>query len=160
MKVKVMSRFEITCLTSKKYESFGCLVAHITIASPKCDFAKIDEQNQFVKGVLKLQFDEMSDQESALWLKAGKQNVSRMTYRQAQQVADFVQEMSQQGVELIIVNCEAGITRSAAVAAAILRATTGDDSEIFSSPKYSPNMFVYHMVLSSFDKPEMRPSAI
>lgn len=47
----------------------------------------------------------------------------------------------------VIVHCDAGISRSSGVAAAILKASTGDDSQIFNSPKYRPNMRCYRMVL-------------
>lgn len=47
----------------------------------------------------------------------------------------------------VIVHCDAGISRSSGVAAAILKASTGDDSQIFNSPKYRPNMRCYRIVL-------------
>lgn len=47
----------------------------------------------------------------------------------------------------VIVHCDAGISRSSGIAAAILKASTGDDSQIFNSPKYRPNMRCYKMVL-------------
>ena len=46
-----------------------------------------------------------------------------------------------------LLNKYAGISRSSGVAAAILKASTGDDSQIFNSPKYRPNMRCYRMVL-------------
>jgi predicted protein tyrosine phosphatase len=51
-------------------------------------------------------------------------------------------------VDAIIVHCDAGISRSAGVAAAILYAKTGDDSLIFDSGRYAPNMRCYRMVLN------------
>lgn len=47
----------------------------------------------------------------------------------------------------VIVHCDAGISRSSGVAAAILKAYTGDDSQIFNSPRYRPNMRCYRVVL-------------
>lgn len=52
----------------------------------------------------------------------------------------------------IIVHCDAGISRSAGIAAAILKAKTGDDSQIFDSPRYSPNMRCYRLVLNELMK--------
>lgn len=49
-----------------------------------------------------------------------------------------------------IVHCDAGISRSSGVAAAILKAKTGDDSQIFNNPKYRPNMRCYRIVLDEF----------
>lgn len=48
----------------------------------------------------------------------------------------------------IIVHCDAGISRSSGVAAAILKTYTGDDSQIFDSPRYRPNMRCYRLVLN------------
>ena len=52
----------------------------------------------------------------------------------------------------VIVHCDAGISRSSGVAAAILKAKTGDDSQIFNSPKYRPNMRCYRIVLDELMK--------
>lgn len=48
----------------------------------------------------------------------------------------------------IIVHCDAGISRSSGIAAAILKAYTGDDSQIFNNPRYRPNMRCYRVVLN------------
>lgn len=48
----------------------------------------------------------------------------------------------------VIVHCDAGISRSSGIAAAILKAYTGDDSQIFNSPRYRPNMRCYRVVLT------------
>ena len=50
-------------------------------------------------------------------------------------------------VENMIVHCEAGQSRSAGMAAALLKFYNGDDWEIFNNPKYTPNMTIYRMVL-------------
>lgn len=48
----------------------------------------------------------------------------------------------------VIVHCDAGISRSSGVAAAILKAKTGKDSQIFDNPRYKPNMRCYRLVLN------------
>lgn len=50
-------------------------------------------------------------------------------------------------VETILVHCEAGISRSPAVAAAICRALGQDDSSFFRD--YQPNRHVYRLVLQA-----------
>lgn len=52
----------------------------------------------------------------------------------------------------IIVHCDAGISRSSGVAAAILKAATGDDSIIFDTPRFRPNMRCYRTVLDKLMK--------
>ena len=50
----------------------------------------------------------------------------------------------------LIVHCEAGVSRSAGVAAAIMKALTGDDKEVFNNPRYVPNMTCYRAVINAF----------
>ncbi len=50
----------------------------------------------------------------------------------------------------VVVHCTAGKSRSAAVAASLMKAIEGDDSPIFNSPRYKPNMRVYRMVLEAW----------
>ena len=52
--------------------------------------------------------------------------------------------------ERVIVHCTAGKSRSAAVAAALMKSIEGDDSSIFNNPRYKPNMRVYRMVLNAW----------
>ena len=51
----------------------------------------------------------------------------------------------------IIVQCDAGVSRSAGVAGALMKHYNGDDSEIFDNPKYRPNMRCYRMVLNELE---------
>ena len=55
-------------------------------------------------------------------------------------------------VDCIAVNCEAGVSRSAGVCAAIMMALNGDDSEVFNDPSKCPNMRCYRTVLNEFAK--------
>ena len=49
----------------------------------------------------------------------------------------------------VIVHCDAGISRSAGIAAAILKHTTGDDSSIFENGLYDPNQWCYQKTLKA-----------
>lgn len=50
---------------------------------------------------------------------------------------------------VVVINCEAGISRSAGVAAALSKHYTGDDSRFFSNAgKYLPNRLVYRTLLN------------
>ena len=70
-----------------------------------------------------------------------------MSSDEAKAIVDFVERNKD---KYIIVHCDAGISRSSAVAAAILKYYTGDDSRIFDSRRYSPNMWCYRKVLEAF----------
>ena len=74
-------------------------------------------------------------------------NSDLMSDEDAEKIANFVENNKN---DLIIVHCDAGISRSSAVAAAILRHYTGNDDRIFDDYSYNPNMWVYFKVLKAF----------
>ena len=65
---------------------------------------------------------------------------------QAQEIAAFVIKWSH--IPLIVVNCEAGISRSPAIGGAIQAALLHKHT-IFYDKRYRPNPLVYHMVLEA-----------
>lgn len=67
---------------------------------------------------------------------------------QAAEIADAVFKYKDK-VDEIIIHCYAGISRSAAIAAAISKYLTGDNTEYFNYRKYTPNPLVYRKVLSA-----------
>lgn len=69
-----------------------------------------------------------------------------MTVNDARRVASFVKRNAD---KTIIVHCDAGISRSAGVAAAILKWATGDDAQIFKAGRYCPNMWAYRKTLEA-----------
>jgi len=73
------------------------------------------------------------------------------TDEQAREIVLFVKQYMD-NIKALIVHCDAGISRSSGVAAAILKATTGSDEQIFNDPKFIPNMFVYRKVLNAWHK--------
>jgi predicted protein tyrosine phosphatase len=66
----------------------------------------------------------------------------------AQKIVDLLDAHPE--AERVIVHCTAGKSRSAAVAAALMKSIEGDDSPIFNNPRYKPNMRVYRMVLNAW----------
>ena len=72
----------------------------------------------------------------------------------------FTNEMAKEVLKFVIshpcgvllVNCEAGISRSAGVAAAIGKVFNGDDTFVFNSRKYMPNMLVYSKIIMQADR--------
>ena len=61
----------------------------------------------------------------------------------AQKIISFVKKLTPQG--MLYFCCDAGESRSAALAAAFLRAWTGDDMKIWTNPHYHPNLLVYRI---------------
>jgi predicted protein tyrosine phosphatase len=114
-------------------------VAHviISITSGPEDIAHLRRNDQ-CKGVLRLHFPDAevaSDQfpEAVLFAPAD-----------ARQIWAFV--LGHPEVQRIVVHCDAGVSRSPAVAAALARILNGDDAEYFAG-RYRPNMRVYRMLL-------------
>ena len=69
-----------------------------------------------------------------------------MTDEDARKVAAFVEAHRD---VYILVHCDAGISRSAGVAAAILKHYTGDDRQVFRSGRHYPNMWCYCKTLNA-----------
>ena len=71
----------------------------------------------------------------------------------ARKVALFVTERV---TDRIIVHCDAGISRSGGVAAAISKWMLNDDNEFFYSGQYRPNMWCYRKTLTALYELETR----
>lgn len=81
-------------------------------------------------------------------------NYDVFTQSQANVIADFVNEWYGK-VDLIVVHCNAGISRSSGICAAILNYKKGDDSCIWQSKRYRPNKYCYKLLIDAFLKQVM-----
>ena len=72
-----------------------------------------------------------------------------MVREDAEKIIEFVNN-NINDVDEIIVHCGAGVSRSAGVCAALMLILTGDDSDIFNSSRFRPNMHCYRLVLESY----------
>ncbi len=68
----------------------------------------------------------------------------------ATSIWDFV-ELHRPKIERLLVHCDAGFSRSPAVAAAIARVVNGDDGEFFGD-RYKPNPRVYRGLLDAHER--------
>lgn len=68
----------------------------------------------------------------------------------AVQIKDFVNQELAKGIKHLVVHCDAGVSRSAGVAAAISKAIGQDESEILDNPNYFINARCYAYVLMAF----------
>jgi predicted protein tyrosine phosphatase len=134
MRVEVMSREQ-----AKRYsfQSHSLQSAIISITDP--DKPAVQFERNFHNGIKFVQrfsfWDEEEDAHGCI------------TQQQAMFIANAA--VSARIYDLLIVQCEAGVSRSAGVAAAILKALTGDDSQVFSNPRYVPNRKCYRLVLNA-----------
>ena len=133
MKIEVFSRQMLTHVASGTVFPHTALIEVVTYEDP-ADMVF----DQFAAH-LKLVF---SDVDSI-------SHPDRMSEGQALQVADFIRSLGE-GIGTLFVSCEAGMSRSPAIAAAIILALGGDDMVIWNNTAYSPNGYVYRMVLKAF----------
>lgn len=118
----------------------------ISITSSPDGVARL-RANKTCRGVLRVSFpdaDVPSDQHAEGVL---------FSREQAMKVWTFVQQHLPE-IERIIVHCDAGVSRSPAVAAALARVLNDDDAEFFGG-RYRPNMRVYRTLLET--RPTLPP---
>ena len=109
----------------------------------------ISSQNN-IKKILHLEF---YDCEYGALERGAVKEYELMTDDDAIHVVTFCKTAIEQYGDIdIIVHCDAGISRSAGVAAAIMQYYLGDDSEIFDSGMYRPNMWCYRKTMNAFEK--------
>lgn len=95
-------------------------------------------QNPHCRGVLRLVFWDVDDPFG------GIPGGMLFHEEQAETVLDFVFERLER-IDAVVCQCDAGISRSAALAAALSRILTGDDAYYFR--QYQPNRLVYDTLL-------------
>ena len=103
------------------------------------------KRNDFCQAVLQISFSDVGEQ--AARLKAVSPHVTAFTLALAAQVADFVSEQVRAGTGLLVINCEAGMSRSAGVAAALSQFYNHDETFFFEH--YRPNAWVRSLVLEA-----------
>ena len=114
-------------------------VPHIVISiSGENDNETLVPPNQYRNAILHLKFDDVSDIDGRYLF---------FTREQASEILDFVNKYVVR-VQLIIVQCHAGLSRSVAVASALSKIINYTDDKIFT--KGIPNMFVYTTILDTF----------
>ena len=112
----------------------------ISITDPGTDPAQIAE-SPLCMGVLRLQFFDVDIAYGGL---------RAPSEEDAEAIVQFVRRY-QSMADLIICQCEAGISRSAGVAAALSRWLNGHDEEFFR--RYLPNRLIYRLILNRLGYP-------
>ena len=116
----------------------------ISISSTAYRFPYFNKSNPAVKAILYLSFDDVLDNEEFY-------GCSAISNEDAFKIVNFVNNsIGTLDIDAIEVHCDAGVSRSAGVGAAILKYLKGDDSEIFDNPYFCPNDTCYKKVLNMF----------
>lgn len=127
-----------------KFPKTGGPLGIISIKDPSekpIDYAMAHKYRETC-GILGLIFDDVDSLKTA-----DKYKLTAFTPDMAKQILKWTNALMKAGVELIIVQCNAGISRSAGVAAALSLIVNGDDSWVFNDKRYLPNRLVYRTIL-------------
>ena len=108
-------------------------------------------QNKYTKQVVQFAFDDLDGPPGpATQLALG--NPVLFGDEEAQEIADKVRYWHGKGVDTFVCHCDAGISRSSGVAAALSKHYNGTDLKFFNSYIYRPNMLVYTKVLNALHR--------
>lgn len=132
MQFKVMNQSEAIQYAKNKHAERAAIVS-ITSRNRSNASLSIGGGNN-IQSIIFLSFD---DTESS---------IGGISELQAKNIIDYIDSMKNR-VDRIIVHCDAGVSRSAGVCAAIEKYLGYNDSNIFDNPKYIPNMRCYRTVL-------------
>lgn len=148
-----MLNFPIYVMSYK--EAFDYVYNHSTLNNPPNSFAMISireeepEKTAFqyvpngnLKDVLNIYFSDTEVPTHGCHL---------MSDADAARIKEFVERLVKRNqINFLIIHCYAGISRSAAVAAALEKLYNGDDSKYFLGDRYVPNRHVYKTMLNAY----------
>ena len=137
MRFQVYSRLLAELYSSKNHNEKSIIISIKTPADKSNPAIIKNEQNNIID-ILSLEFDDVEDY---------YQGLSPINNEQAKQIVDFV-ELYKDIVDLIIVHCDAGVSRSAGICAALAKWLTNNDKHYFDGISYVPNMCCYKKVLN------------
>lgn len=113
----------------------------ISITSPESNHIKLPESNSRVAALF-LKFSDIDR-------KIESPKVTLFTQEQASAIWNFF-NFYKNKIKTVVVNCEVGVCRSPAIAAALSKTISQDDSRFFKY--YAPNMYVYRAILNEANK--------
>jgi rhodanese-related sulfurtransferase len=135
MEITIMSRREVMDFARTVNNGLHAVISITDIdSSPPL----LQREGNGISKVCYLQFDDVTQ---------GQEN--GITSRDAERIAAFVKSLDKNNVKLIV-HCEFGQSRSAAVAAAVSLVVNGSDDWVFNDKRYYPNMICYRKVLKAF----------
>lgn len=110
--------------------------AVISISNPDCEYA-VFQHMENLKAILPLKFYDIDEKE--------KSSLVGFSEANAELILDFMEVWGDQ-IDLLLVHCEAGMSRSPGVAAALSNIFFGEDDSWFKN--YFPNSLVYKTILN------------
>jgi len=138
MIIEIMSREKILEYSHPKHDE---KIAVISIINHGEDFPSLlNNPNNGIEAQCSVYFNDVE---------LGMYNC--ITDDDAEKIASFVNEIADKKDRLII-QCGYGVSRSAGVAAAIMKHFADNDMLIWGNPRYRPNITCYRKVLEAFDE--------
>lgn len=133
MNFKVMSKSDA--------QAYSALIEERAIIISITDVSDSDATffiNPNIRDILRLKFDDVESD-----------TPNHISREQAKRIIEFVSQHIND-IDLILVHCGAGISRSAGVCAALMLIINGNDRDIFECSKYCPNRTCYRYVLDAY----------
>lgn len=140
MEILVMNRRDAISYSHQKHPEKSIVISINNVEDLPAGIIKNTENG--IHDVLRLFFDDVDDGAAA------------MSENDALKIATFVCRYTNTDIDRIIVHCGAGQSRSAGVAAAIIKYLYGNDSCIFNDRRYRPNMLCYRKTLFALTSEE------
>jgi len=142
MKYKVLSRGMMKVYSYQSHPEHSMVISIYTPGDRPIQFREADLRISNIDFIFSVCFNDSE-------LGEEKSYGEPISKKQAHDIVNFV-KLHKNQVDQIIVHCDAGVSRSAGVCAAIAKALDNDDSYFFQSAFYCPNMTCYRRVLNAF----------
>lgn len=128
---------QIIVMSANQAEKFHPVEEHIwiSIRDPNANELKLNT-NEYTKGVLRLWFDDAENDQCGFVLNELKRKVLLFQEEQAEEIFNFLDE--HKNVGLLFVHCNAGMSRSPAIASILARIYGIDHKEFHESGRF-PN---------------------
>lgn len=145
--IRVMSRSEAFNYCKSCHDTPAAIIS-ISTPNTEYPYKVFKSDTNGVIDILDLSFADVDGQDSIDINDDYAAIKELMTDKDAKRIAGFVERYKE---VLLLIHCDEGVSRSAGIAAAVLRYYTGDDAAIFDDCfSYNPNMWCYFKVLKAF----------
>lgn len=143
----------VTVHSRQQFESLKAPdVPHVVVSinNPELDLPAKFDSNNMTLGRVNLYFWDLDEVPPGV---EDPDNWKLFLREEADAVVDMLRK--QGDCRHVIVHCSAGKSRSAGMAAAIMKCLNDDDTLIFNDRRYMPNMRVYRMMIDAWNNADV-----
>ena len=149
LKDNTITKYKILSLYEAEHWVFDEPYVHICVTSKDTKPVLTKDENRL--DVLYLIFDDATYDEtpkvSGYTKDEWQSKIDLMTFEQAKEILSFFEKWKDK-VKLLVVNCQAGLSRSAGIVAGICAVYGMNDDEAYRPPRH-PNVFVKTMIIKA-----------